>query len=114
MNIDKVRFRSEFVVPYVFKEGCARQQLIAPLHHVFEQLELARPQIDRPVATLRARRSNSSDPARSAVSFGWACGRTKGSLLDIRSTIASNCFEGSLLRSDDPSIRPMIFSSAPE
>src|SRR5450631_3842057 len=42
MNIDKVRFRNEFVVPYVFEEGCARQQM-----------ELARPQIDRPVAPLR-------------------------------------------------------------
>ena len=53
MNIDKVRFRNEFVVPYVFEEGCARQQLVDPLHHVLEQMELARPQIDRPVATLR-------------------------------------------------------------
>src|SRR5712691_10599900 len=35
MNIDKVRFRNEFVVPYVFEEGCARQQLVDPLHHVF-------------------------------------------------------------------------------
>src|SRR6195256_1030681 len=53
MNIDKIRFRNEFVVPYVFEEGCARQQLVDPLHHVLEQMELARPQIDRPVATLR-------------------------------------------------------------
>ena len=53
MNIDKVRFRNEFVVPYVFEEGCARQQLVDPLHHVLEQMELARQQIDRPVAPLR-------------------------------------------------------------
>jgi hypothetical protein len=53
MNIDKVRFRNEFVVPYVFEEGCARQQLVDPLHHVLEQMELARAKIDRPVAALR-------------------------------------------------------------
>jgi hypothetical protein len=47
MNIDKVRFRNEFVVPYVFEDGCARQQLVAPLRHVLGQLELARPRIDR-------------------------------------------------------------------
>src|SRR5882672_10088043 len=33
MNIDKVRFRNEFVVPYVFEEGCTCQQLVDPLHH---------------------------------------------------------------------------------
>src|SRR5712664_2161853 len=37
MNIDKVRLRNKFVVPYVFEEGCARQQLVDPLHHVLEQ-----------------------------------------------------------------------------
>jgi hypothetical protein len=40
MNIDKVRFRNEFIVPYFFQEGCPRQQLVASLHHVLEQLEL--------------------------------------------------------------------------
>jgi hypothetical protein len=34
-------------VPYVFEDGCARQQLVAPLRHVLGQLELARPRIDR-------------------------------------------------------------------
>jgi len=54
MNIDKVGFRNEFIVPHLLEEGRPRQQLIASLHHVFEQLELARPQIDRPLATLRS------------------------------------------------------------
>ena len=54
MNIDKVRFRIEVIVPYVLEEGCTRQQFVAALHHVFEQLELARSQIDWPVATLRS------------------------------------------------------------
>src|SRR6267142_5007145 len=54
VHIDKVCFRKEFVVPYVLEEFCARQQLAVPLHHVFEQTELAWQQIDRPVATLRS------------------------------------------------------------
>src|SRR5258708_3057992 len=53
VHIDKVCFRKEFVVPYVLEEFCARQQLATPLHHVFEQTELAWQQIDRPFATLR-------------------------------------------------------------
>jgi len=76
MNIDKVRFRNEFVVPYVFEEGCARQQLVDPLHHVLEQMELARPQIDRPVAPLRGPIDEIEVPVvprASTVSFGWAC-----------------------------------------
>ena len=53
MNIDKVRFRNEFVAPHLFQEVCSRQQFVAPLHHVFEQLKFARPQIDLAVTTLR-------------------------------------------------------------
>ena len=53
MNIDKIRFRNEFIVPYLFQEVSPRQQFVTPLHHVFEQLKLARPQIDATVATLR-------------------------------------------------------------
>src|SRR5260370_26115163 len=53
VHIDTVCFRKEFVVPYVLEEFCARQQLATPLHHVFEQTELAWQQIDRSFATLR-------------------------------------------------------------
>lgn len=52
MNDDKVGFMNEFVVRFVVEEGCTRLQQVTPLHHVLEQMELARPQIDRPVATL--------------------------------------------------------------
>ena len=51
MNIDKVRFGDEFILPHVFEESCPRQQFVAPLHHVLEQLELARSQINLPVTT---------------------------------------------------------------
>ena len=37
----------------VFQESCPRWRLVASLHHALEQLELARPQINRMVATLR-------------------------------------------------------------
>src|ERR1700681_196122 len=54
MNIDKVRFRYEFIMPYLFQEGRPRMQLVALFHHVFEQPELSRPQIDLTVVTLRS------------------------------------------------------------
>jgi len=75
MNIDKVRFRNEFVMPYVFEEGCARQQLVDPLHHVLEQMELAgRRSIGR-VATLRGPINEIEFQWSHAqyVSFSWAC-----------------------------------------
>jgi len=54
MNINKVRFGNEFVVPYFFEEGFARQQFVATSHHVFEQLELAGPQNDWAITSLRS------------------------------------------------------------
>jgi len=53
MNINEVRMWNEFIAPYVMVEVCSCQQLVATLHHVSEQLELALPQINLPVATLR-------------------------------------------------------------
>ena len=37
MHIDTVGLRNEFIVPYIFDESCARQQLAAPLHHLLER-----------------------------------------------------------------------------
>ena len=54
MNIDKVRFRNDFILPYLFQEGRPRQQSVTPLHHVLEQLKFARPQIEVTVAALRS------------------------------------------------------------
>ena len=54
MHIDTVGLRNEFLVPYILNESCARQQLAAPLHHLLEQLEFARTQINRAGATLRS------------------------------------------------------------
>ena len=53
MNINEVRSWNELIVPYVKEEICSCQQLVATLHHVSEQPELARTQINLPVATLR-------------------------------------------------------------
>jgi hypothetical protein len=50
MNVDKVRVGNKLVVPYLLEEGGPRQQLVAPLHHLFQQLKLAWPQIDLTVA----------------------------------------------------------------
>ena len=47
MHIDTVGLRTEFMVLYILDESCARQQLAAPLHHLLEQLEFARMQINR-------------------------------------------------------------------
>src|SRR6266404_9305395 len=54
MNIHEVRFRNELVVPDLLEESCPRQQLAIPLHHVFEQPKLTRPQIDLTIAALRS------------------------------------------------------------
>jgi hypothetical protein len=54
MHIHDIRFRNEVVMPDTFDEVRARQQLIAPLHHLLEQLEFARTQINRAGATLRS------------------------------------------------------------
>ena len=51
MNIDEVRLRNEFIVPY--EEGRPCQQFSVPLHHEFEQMKFARPQGYLPLATLR-------------------------------------------------------------
>jgi hypothetical protein len=54
MHIDTAGLRNEFMVPCILDESCARQQLAAPLHHLLEQLEFARTQINRAGATLRS------------------------------------------------------------
>ena len=54
MHIDTAGLRNEFTVPYILDKSCARQQLAAPLHHLLEQLEFARTQINRAGATLRS------------------------------------------------------------
>ena len=53
MNINQVRLWNEFIAPYFIEELGSCQQLVATLHHVSEQLELARPQINMTIATLR-------------------------------------------------------------
>jgi hypothetical protein len=45
MNIDEVRFRHEFVVPYLLEQHGACQDLAVPAHHVLEQTEFPRPEI---------------------------------------------------------------------
>ena len=54
VHIDTVGLRNEFIVPFILDKSCARQQLAAPLHHLLEQLEFARRQINLPVAALRS------------------------------------------------------------
>ena len=54
VHIDTVGLRNEFIAPYILDKSCARQQLAAPLHHLLEQLEFARTQINRAGATLRS------------------------------------------------------------
>src|SRR5438270_6524348 len=50
--VNKVGRRNEFVIPDLLQKHGSRQQLIAPLHHIFKQAKLARQQIDRTVAAL--------------------------------------------------------------
>jgi hypothetical protein len=53
MHIDAVGLWNKIKVPHIFDQVRAGQYLVAPFHHVFEQLEFARPQINRPVGTPR-------------------------------------------------------------
>src|SRR5712672_782854 len=53
MHIDTVGLGNDFIVPNIFDQVCVCQHLVAPLHHVLEQLEFAWPQINRSVATPR-------------------------------------------------------------
>ena len=46
MDVDDVGLRQEFVVPDILKQHGAGDDLSGPAHEIFEQLELARQQID--------------------------------------------------------------------
>src|SRR6202035_4495492 len=50
MDVHQVRRRNELIVPDLLQKHRSRQQLIAALHHIFEQAKLARQQIDHAVA----------------------------------------------------------------
>src|SRR5258708_6487697 len=82
MDMDTVGLRDEIIMPHIFDEVRARQNLVAPLHHILEQLEFARPQINRPVATPRGAidEIELKDPTRSTVSRGSTDERTHGSI----------------------------------
>src|SRR5258708_17223805 len=49
MNVDQVALRHELVIPHLFQQRGARQDLSFATHHVFEQAEFARQQINRAV-----------------------------------------------------------------
>src|SRR5882672_9102778 len=50
--VDKVGRRNELVVPDLLQKHGSRQQLVAPLHHVFKQAKLSRQKIDHAIAAL--------------------------------------------------------------
>jgi hypothetical protein len=110
MDSDKVRFGNEFAAPYVFDEVCPRQQLVAPLHHVLDQLEFARPQINRPIATLSS--------AIDEIELQWSHAQhrfsrfDRRSILEIISAIDNGSFDKPLFRRDARSTRLTIFSTA--
>jgi hypothetical protein len=52
-NIDEVRFRHEFVVPYLLEQHGAGQDLVLAAHHVLEQTEFSRQEVERSVAASR-------------------------------------------------------------
>ena len=47
MHVHKIASRNELVIPNFLKQHCARQQLILPAHHVFEQAKFTRQEVDR-------------------------------------------------------------------
>src|SRR5260370_12614644 len=52
MDVDQVALRNELVVPHLFQQRGARQDLSFATHHVFEQAEFARQQINPAVTAL--------------------------------------------------------------
>src|SRR4030088_2082539 len=66
MNVDKVGVGNKLVVPYLLEEAGAGQQLVAPLHHVFQQLKLSWSQTDLTVAAF-GRSIHKVDRQRSAA-----------------------------------------------
>src|SRR5579863_4256547 len=51
MDIDEIRARNKLVVPNISQERFARQDPVAPFHHVSQQPKFARPEIDRSPAS---------------------------------------------------------------
>jgi hypothetical protein len=83
-------------MPYIFDEVCARQHLVASLHHVLEQLKFARPQINQPVATLRGAIDESElqvIPRAAPFHAVRPASEQKIPFFDILSTIDKGCFE---------------------
>ena len=52
MDVNEIGRRHELIVPDLFEQHGAREQLVASLHHVLEQAEFPRQQLDRAVAAL--------------------------------------------------------------
>src|ERR1700733_3940855 len=50
MHVHQVHRRNELIVPDLLQKHGSRQQVVAALHHIFEQAKLARQQIDHAVA----------------------------------------------------------------
>src|SRR6202035_2760919 len=52
VHVHEIGLRNELVLPHFLEEHGARQHLILAAHHVFEQPELARKQLDLAIAAL--------------------------------------------------------------
>src|SRR5882672_2648488 len=50
VDVHEIGLRNELVLPHFLEEHGAREDLVLPLHHVFEQAKLARQQIDGAIA----------------------------------------------------------------
>src|SRR4030081_729485 len=52
MHVDEVGLWDEFVFPYLFEQHGARQRLVLAAHHILEQAEFSRQQLNGAVAAL--------------------------------------------------------------
>src|SRR5258708_23882177 len=52
MHVDEVGLRNEFVLPHLFEQHGSRQRLVLAAHHILEQTEFPRQQLDGAVAAL--------------------------------------------------------------
>src|SRR5258705_7569875 len=52
MHVNEVGLRDEFVLPHLFEQHGSRQRLVLAAHHILEQAEFPRQQLDGAVAAL--------------------------------------------------------------
>src|SRR5882724_5779931 len=95
VNVHEIGLGDELVFPDFAKKHCPRQHLALAPHHIFEQKELTRHQIDRTLTrrAVRVRRSSCSGPTLRTV-FRLSVGRRRSSTSLARNSATATTLAG--------------------